>query len=78
MVTITTVIIIIVIAFYLETEFYYVGLVVRGIIRNMRLTMNLWVSFESASHKLRLQFLTIFLLLIHIVCFQIKAQSLNP
>lgn len=72
MVTTTTVIIIIVIAFYLETEFYYVGLVGREIIMNIRLTMNLWVSFVSASHKLKLQFfLTIFF-------FTIDTHSLLP
>lgn len=66
MVTTTTVIIIIVIAFYLETEFYYVGLVDREITMNIRLTINLWVSFVSASHKLKLQFFNhFFLLLIH-------------
>lgn len=56
MATITIVIVIIVIAFYLETEFYYVGLVGREITMNIRLTMNLWLSFVSASHMLKLQF----------------------
>lgn len=38
--------------FNLETGFYYVGLVGREIIMNIRLTMNLWLSFVFASHML--------------------------
>lgn len=52
MFTTTTVIIIIVIFLNLETGFYYVGLVGREIIMNIRLTMNLWLSFVFDSHML--------------------------